>query len=678
MMGLSFGTSGQLQEISAQLTGVQQTLNALVAALASAQQQSLVNTVNSAGPNTINATFANVTSTVNAAIQPGGGFTPGAGPVNVSYSYAMISNLQAYDWAGMVANITGYLLGTNGSSNLIISSQDSAMALYGLDTPNSLQRFPVRYGGLLDYSLGTYSKYGGFQEQGLYLDAEKQHFSGSGTFPPAGATYTDPVLGINSLLTDFTTGLTALRQERTQIPLQLPRGDLLFDLEYGLVWYLGLQPQAKYSDAVSACEAASWTSTTPLPDGSSITYDNFRLPTYNEFLVLQARGALNPQAQAITNSTNPPPVNSNNAYPDYGQTTSGLVGLGFFNMQSNLLSGDGDVWLQGWNDQNPPFDEGGYEFRLNHQTENNDQKSNDTQRPYLLVQTLGARPLLNPVLYSDSGTTPSAYPSPTLGPSPTNGELACYGTAQSVSGAVAVAASPRPSPPPSNLGVPLLQASATVNFQLAMQGGTIGKTPYTTSFSVNSITYNGSSSTIGPDGLPNVLGQLAWYTTGLANVLSNYFANIPGMDGLLVPITTGSTSLTVGYGAPVPGASPVSSTTTVNTTATTPTLQSVQLQPRNVQYGTGNALPVTNASYPLYLTAFYNNGSVASVGNQSTWTITPATQGVDINTSTGTGAILQLNVPTQTTPQAFNVTIQATFQGKSDSVQMQILPGVRQ
>jgi hypothetical protein len=160
------------------------------------------------------------------------------------------------------------------------------------------------------------------------------------------------------------------------------------------------------------------------------------------------------------------------------------------------------------------------------------------------------------------------------------------------------------------------------------------------------------------------------------------------LDGLLLPIQTGNTTVTVGYGLP-PGSPTVvapivglMSNTTVSAAANPGQVTSVQIQPRNVQYGTTAALPVTGTgnNYPLYLTAFLDNGTVASVGGKATWTLTPQNSGqslagILINTSTGT-ATLQLNVPSQANPQAFNVTATASYQGFTDSMVFQILPGL--
>ena len=420
--------------------------------------------------------------------------TPNLPQITANPFLTGINALNASTFQACTNVLAAPMLGISTSAvvDMIVLGQDLVLQQLGLETAPQLYRFPVRTNNLLDQALQTYSKYYGYQVEGLNLLSETAH-RGDGADPAPRMNQTVPVL------LDTT---VSLKQQRQQQPLYLPRDDVVVDLQFGIMWYANVQSADTYYNAKAFAKGLSLQGN--LPDGTQVTYADWRLPTYAEMLALQARGTYcaayplpgaSPSAPGYGSGYAPGvPVNSKNAYPDVGQAQAGLPGLGFVLPTNGGLNSDGSLWFQAWDQEamygqyntlangysypipnpflgsdvpapelaiqeNPKntgpitLGEDPYQsFQLNQASKNvSGDKFSDT-RPYLVCRTIG-QPVLTPwyKLNPDNGQKGSGY----------NSELQSINSpvpTQSLPGVKAAGATAipdQPPVPPSTAGRPL-------------------------------------------------------------------------------------------------------------------------------------------------------------------------------------------------------------------------------
>ncbi len=339
-LGFNDGTQRQLDQIQSQLQSIQTQLNQFQTDYAIDQYKSSAQFV-AGNVSTITSninSLANSTATITNQPQTSANpFLTGIAALNAT-TFQACTNVLAAPMLG---------LSPTDVVNMIVTASDFVVAQVGLDRPPQMQNVPLRTNNLLDSTLQTYSTYFGYQVEGLNLISETAH-RGDGS---------DPVGRISAAVPVVDAVTVSLKQQRQQQPIYLPRDDVVVDLEFGLMWYAPMQSQQTYQNAKSF--AAGLTLQGTLPDGTTITYDDWRLPTWCEMQALQIRGtycnvypATSPNGVATIQSGYAPgvAVNSHNQYPDPGQATAGLPGLGFLNVATALGSGNnlGSLWFQPW------------------------------------------------------------------------------------------------------------------------------------------------------------------------------------------------------------------------------------------------------------------------------------------------------------------------------------------
>jgi hypothetical protein len=143
--------------------------------------------------------------------------------------------------------------------------------------------------------------------------------------------------------------------------------------------------------------------------------------------------------------------------------------------------------------------------------------------------------------------------------------------------------------------------------------------------------------------------------------------NLPGLDGIFIPFQTQPTTLT----ANVLGAA--AGTLNYTPSAAAPhTLQSLQISPRNIEFGATTSFPA-NGNFPIFCTGFYSDRTMESLAGQVTWTVTPANNpgNIGVSSTGATTATLQIASTPGQPPYTVNVT--ATMGSLSDTTQFEIL-----
>jgi len=428
-MGYNYGTSGQLNEIANDIANLSAEINQI------ALNSSITSAITALNSNAVGP-IVNATNSLQSAAA---GATVTNTPANPTVAAVnAINQVVGTDWHSKVGLIQDGMLGTNGQTNLIASTPGDVLPPLGLDQPSNMQGLGWRNNNLIDGLLSTWSKFYGYQVQGINLYVEAAH---AATYANATA---DPAGSITTTQSFLEADTASLKTQRQQQPIYLPSDKVILDLEHGVMWYAEMQSTDTWSNANTFANNLAVTG--QLPDGTTVSYDDWRLPTYTEMISLQNRGAYDP-------SYDDSPSSDTDKYPSYGRSTQGLSALGFTNVNSALSGSDngkdGDLWFAAWNygNGNQISLESDWEFRLNHNStgDNAFGKSSKDQNPYLVCRTIGA-PVLTPYLSYNlsasqiTSSVPSALPSPVIGTALLPGELAAYGVVTGVAAPTLVAA----------------------------------------------------------------------------------------------------------------------------------------------------------------------------------------------------------------------------------------------
>ena len=661
-MGLNYGTGGQLDEIEGELTNLTNLVTGLVTTINDTNLNNQVTDAKNllAGVRTANTSMLTNLGTANITNQP---FSP---PPNFA---TLVSDINAVDYATTLSEVSNYLVG---STEIIKLGQSILLnQITGIDGPSSMQNFPWRTNHLLDQLDPLYTDFAGQQTMALNLYAEQAH---NYLLNP------NPVTGVANMLPNFASAVSNLKTQRQQLPFYMSQWGPIVDYENGIMWMEFVYDPTTFASANSA--AGSYAIQLVLPDGSTVTYDDWRLPTFGEYTSLQNRGKYNPTYTAGV------PVNSTGDYPDTGQATAGLPGLGFqgvadaLNAAPNDNGSNGDMWMSYYSiaKSNETTQ---WEYRLNHSSSNlnYESKSSDTN-VYMICRTFGPDILTSAYVPGDPGyddpTTPQ--PSGLAGPAFTSGEIAQFGVPTAISLSTTAAPSavsyPSASDPTQTdtYSVPSgsIQAVADVTYELNLGGSFTMGYGTTESFSTPSKSHTGSVSTASfGNGNPNMVRELVNWQSSNDNNLR--MLNLPFVSGIAIPLSTNATTITASLlGA---GGAAVSGTLNVTPAAISPhTLTSISISPRNQIYGAVSSQP-SSGSFPYYCTGFYADGTMETLALDVTWSVeaNPANAQIVENAS---GVDLSMNQPAQATPVAYTVTISATYQGFDDSTTIQIVPPV--
>lgn len=232
--------SSQLDQISNQLTQIQaeiaqQTLTSEY----TADQVALESFIP-----TIDARSADL-SNLAAAVATQGAYPPVTTPPDST----LIQQLQSQtnpSWDVMANTILDYLLHRNSAPNNMVNVYSGIiMASVGADSAATYQGSPLRSNALLRQQQDQMNYYLQEVNRAINLYAETAHLvtrdSLSGNFTSNAV----PIMLAKATIWDI---LGSSRQCLQQLPVLLPSDEVLVDTEYGVTWYLTLQPPDSYDD----------------------------------------------------------------------------------------------------------------------------------------------------------------------------------------------------------------------------------------------------------------------------------------------------------------------------------------------------------------------------------------------------------------------------------------------
>jgi len=675
-LGLNYGTGSQLAEILSTLDDVQAAINSLTTTINDQNLQNQLQTLDNQLVPIVTANTQLQTSLVGATItnQP---FSPPQ-----SYS-TLISQLTSPQYPTILGQVQGELVGP---TKAIMTAQGLALnQQQGVDTPANMLSFPFRSDAKLSQLLGVFNKYSLLQVEAMNLYSEQAHNY---------QVHPNPVTGVRDLAADFIQATASLKAQRQQQAFLL-NNNFIVDLENGVMWLGWLEEPMDYDTAVRIASSSSYQLL--LPDGTSITYDDWRLPTFGEIDSLRNRGIYCPNYD----TTVPNPKGSPQPYPNQNMATSGLPGLGFDNISLNFTSentqtgsangSNGNVWLNYWEinydltlgEWDAPNSKSAQEYRMNQGDDSVYGESSSQLNCFLVCRSIGTNPVVSP--YASIGiegsgppaTGPPPTPSPIVGTALAPGELAMYGVPTSINSISWAPAQPISSPIPVPVPTGAMQLAANVTYQVNLGGTyTIGYGSGAT-VTVNNPTqsYNATVSTLSAaTSHPNLFGELiAWSSSNLEGL---FVYNLPYLSGVAIPYSATAVNITASLlGA---GGQAVTFSQAMTPDAVAPhTLQSIQISPRNQIYGLTVGQPASG-SYTYFCTGFYQDQSLASLGQNVTWSVSPFPNPAGANvTQTGGGPTLILNQPSQASSVPYNLTITATInQTIVDSTTIQVVPPV--
>ncbi len=672
-MGLNYGTSGQLKEIESELSS-------LITLVESFEETQVTSDLTD-DFNTLQGFFSQVENTTGQLRDQANITEITNTPVSFSSSdplTTLLNALNSQNYTSALTNANNNLLGP---TEFLMSYQNTYLNMkLGLDTPSNKQGVPWRSNHILDVINGVFGHFSNLQVQALNLLAEQAH-----TYP------TNPGTAVPSLrLGMFAETLSNLKKQRQQLSLYASQWGAIVDLEYGLMWWETMQNPDTFANAQDY--ASSFQTQLIFPDGSTRTYDDWRLPGYGDCVSLQLRGSYNPSPGDPTftgtdtsDTVGGVPVNSKSSYPDTGQSTAGLPNLGFYQVRQALTAApndngnNGDMWFQQTVSNGAEIVlQDNWEFRMNHGTNdtNRESKSSDTN-VYLICRTFGPTNL--------NGESLSYFDGSNL----TAGEIAQWGVPTSMTISDVQSA-------PSSISVPgnstqgegstttvsipenSLNLTADITYTLNIGGSFTHGFGSTKSESRTASSYQATVSTSqNSNGNPNSLAELVNW--GVDNPEALYVLNLPFTGGIAIPYQATEVNLTASLlGA---GGTQISNSKSYTIATTAPkTLTGIVITPRNQIYGGSGSVPSSgaNAKQQYFCTGFYSDWSVADLSTVVTWSVptNPANAQIVVD---GQGASLELNQPPEANPTPYTLDITATHEdsGLTDTVTIQIVPQVQ-
>jgi len=685
-LGLNYGTSGQLRNIQDSLDALTNMVKDLTS---KAGDQALKSNLVA-----LQQSFASVQTATGTLNNDSFAAANGSLPSNLPYN--TFERVGLKNEVETAANITLNNLAhsdlTGGGGYIRQFQTAFYLQRLGVDSPDRYQGAPWRTNQVSAEVLEMFTSYGSLQTMNLNLLSETAH----STFPNA----PNPALiggGLFNLGVNIDNSIAQVKLQRQTLPLPHSDYNVIVDFENGVMWNAWISPPTTFSAAQASANA--YTSSNTLPDGTSVTYSDWRLPSYEEIKSLQFRAA----HTGIVDTSQGIAFNSNNGEGDFGRSTLGLNTLGFRNLASaypNSTPGkNGDTWFQNFEDKKERDGQvdflDDYYFRLNHENSDYSQDTHD-RRPYIMCRTFGPKWIYaTPAPYDNNADIARAL----AGSDFAEGEFAQWGTPTSMyapSIRVATTAQAQVNIPLSDGSVSTLQlpdqtqiASTAVNYTLNVGGpmscgnSTVVQAPYPPQ---SPQTYLGSALTDNRStGQPNELANLYNWSINAADQSIARVLNAPYISGFIIPYTSQTFRLTLsalGAGASVKAADAVQAEASVRAGISTPrVLQSIKIGPRNQIYGQVKDQPATGGGpYNYYLIGYYSDQTVADLTETATWSIVadqghPNTSNASFAVGSG-AASLDLNEPPQSDRQAntYNLTIKASVGNVTDSTLMQVIP----
>lgn len=573
------------------------------------------------------------------------GGTPGVGEVSgtdlnnpgTPYSLppdvtTLLNALSTFITQSSLDTIQKLMLGTGGTTNILTSSRDAVNSKLGLISNTVDGHAPFRNNDILAQMLESYQYYSNYQLMACYAIGENAH-----------VTSANPSSDMQSAAQTLTNAVNSLKQQRGQLPQYLASGDVIVDMQGGLMWYRYIQSSASPDNALSQANAFQ------LNVANGVTYTDWHYATPSELTLLQDRARL-----VATNLRDGGVAHdgSDSSYGNYGYSAQGLRALGFQGDDGNSINVDSDgdflCYDPGYVHTivgDNYWQEGQGKFQFNHEHTPFLVETSSYEGQYFLVRTIG-QPCLNETTGENSQDYHFAWSVPQ------NGEYAYLGyLLQMNQGQVAAGVN--------NLAEILSVFRITVGGSFTLGNGSTGDSyslpqrnydgPYTSNL------HGGTTADFSGDvnlneliafssGNPAKVGigvnaKLFWH-----NDASSLAANIPFTASALN--TLGQTIS--GSGTLVVNPTPVRS------------LRAIQIFGRNKRYD----MTATTANNDLYYClAYYDDNTVQDVTASTIWSVAlqgGGTPSAAHFSSSSPNELVVSNAATET------LTITATFQGPNN------------
>lgn len=401
--GLNFGTTQALDEIEEQLKFVLEEIEAIDLLLEDQEYAQAANTLAPAVAYLQALSLADLSAALSQASQDGlPSNTPIAEQPSTSGIGALLSSVASLTTEVDLRQISDYQVdGSNVTNMNLLWRRNKVDNVLGVQAQARFMDFPIRSNAWLDLALQNYEYYRGYQALGGKWLADNAR---QGTNPASDISRADD---------DLDALCTSLKAQRGQFPDHLLSDEVIVDLQNGVMWH------SKMNGKMTQDEAKSYAASLSVEGelfGQQVTYEDWRLPTYEELKSLQDRGRFFAGGYDAT-----VPSNSNTGYGDTGQALAGLPGLGFLGVSeafsdpdSGVQVTDGGMWFAaygytivddyvvyvtlGWVEK--PY----AELEFNRANKAPNYKSSSDRRPFLVCRSLGD-PLLSASAPNLTGAT---------------------------------------------------------------------------------------------------------------------------------------------------------------------------------------------------------------------------------------------------------------------------------
>ncbi|MFA5503776.1 MAG: hypothetical protein WC314_04445 [Vulcanimicrobiota bacterium] len=623
-LGLNYGTTAKLDAIQESLNAMQEYLNELGSTINQNAIEAAANEI-AEDISTISALnrdlVANrVGTNIDAEEQP---FVPSQ---SVS---GLVSSLLGFEAQTALLTIQNSMLGAGQQSSLLEDVRDKLLEDdFGVHSRADNGQFAVRSNQLIDESLQAFAYYAGYQQLGANILGEISHL-GTQASPPQ-----NPISSMQISQGIVTDAIISLKKQRSLSPFYQASDNIFVDLQAGLMWYTVMQSERSMSDALDYAETYTATVTyqTSLLDSESeqplglpvsvvsVTYDDWHLPTRNEYRTLQDRARLVATDRRDTSV----PHSGDNGYGDYDSASQGLPAFGFTGL--NKLNTNGSMLCSDWRFDNDGdwYPQWTGKFDANNEFIFNNGGLTDigqttNKRPFLLVRPIG-EPVLPVGEDTFLGTPNTPYPYPW---SEIRAEE--YPFLGHVTGVVGGG------------GITLDQLGATLEWTVTVGGtSTLGASNDVTwtlpvrNYIHRLLTYSGEAGSADVELVD--FSDLVWFTSSNEDIAS------VTPNGRMYWHVDDSQIQNLDFTAHVYDASgnEKSYTFTVNEYPPVRQLTAVQIYPRNRTYSVPAGSPSVQEKY--YCIAYYSDNTVKDVSSEVTWELVTNDTGAPVDPDTATVA----------------------------------------
>lgn len=577
-LNLNYGTTRMLEVIQEQLDQVLSDLAHLEGQLDMLAIEDTVNTLSGAVARTQSQITSLKDEDPTAIDDPNTPYTPSD---TVDTMLSNLASNQAGDDLTQIQNALSKDFFQNSVMTYLYNQE------LGINDISGYGNAPFLSAGIQSRSLTPFNYYGQVQQSACNIISENAH-----------ALAPNPYSDMNQATTIAEDAAEQLKLQRGFVPQQLLSNYIIVDFQSGLMWYTGVFDESTWSDAVK------YSLNCGLTVGNGITYQDWRLPTEQDFEALQDRARCVAINRRDTDAGND---GSGGGYADYGYSVQGLVALGFDKASvDSLIDKDGTLLAEPATMEDGRWATNYNVFRLNHESGLKVISSTE-KHPFILCRSIGTTPVNFPDFKTDSnGNLPFRVSAILPQEYPMLGYATNITNVQAVNGVM----------------------GATVNYTIKVGGSFTMGTNNEDSRDYQEKTYTqnvdtfhgGSNDYAGPYDLLAMISFQSQSQTLLT----------VGATGKLLWHVDSVAQHTVNVQATMNSTSGAQLTATGSVTATPPARQikNIQIWPRNRYY----TVIGTTAQESYYCMAFYDDNTIADVTSQVTWSINSPNAGVTFST----------------------------------------------